>query len=756
MIEEFEKAKEILDDEEVVESEDKRPKILWLSDLVAPTGFSRVSHSVIKFLEKDFNITGLGINYHGDPHKYTFPIYPAAAGGRVYGEDKLLSLLKEVKFDILYILNDAWVVDRYLDVIKKGTIEKDRPKIVVYFPVDSEFHQPEWYKNFDIVTTAVTYTEYGRGVVNHPLCVPELILDIIPHGTDSGVFYKKYTNRRDAKIQLFRNNEAGDDFIFLNANRNQPRKRLDITMEAFKLFADGKENVKLYMHSGIVDAHIDLGRMSKRLEIDNKLILTSLNQGIQRVPEQTLNDIYNACDVGINTCYVKGTKVLTQDGYKPIENIGVGDIVFSHTGKISKVIKTFIHENRDNLIKITPWGAFQLTLTGNHELFADQRQYTHLLREYKNETRDNPNLKFIRADTLLVGSVLTFPVIKEESVSVGEGQAFIYGAYLAEGSASGSGIRFSLNSSKDEFLRNSIIKYMKDVFGLDAHIYEYSRNRQSVEFNSVKLKKEFAEMFGTGAKNKSFPGYLLHATKTDKISLLKGHFLGDGHLSHKSGTLTFTTMSENLAWGIFSLLTTLGKIAPSISQRTRGEWCVRVNGESARELSNLFSLELKSKHRQQRDKMWADENYIYYPIKSIENIYGSQTVYDLEVDGEHSYVTHISGHNSMGEGWGLTSIEHAITKSAQIVPNHSACAEIFMGCGELVNPKLSYTFDHSMTVGKLVDPVDVAISMEKLYTDTTYRETLEKKAFEKFSDPKYSWKEIANRWNNVFLEAINR
>ena len=61
-----------------------------------------------------------------------------------------------------------------------------------------------------------------------------------------------------------------------------------------------------------------------------------------------------------------------------------------------------------------------------------------------------------------------------------------------------------------------------------------------------------------------------------------------------------------------------------------------------------------------------------------------------------------------------------------------------------------------MTVGKLVDPVDVATSMEKVYTDTPYRESLEKKALEKFSDPKYSWKEIAKLWNNVFIEAINR
>ena len=399
-------------EEVILETEDKRPKILWLSDLVVPTGFSRVSHSIIKFLEKDFNITGLGINYRGDPHSYKFPIFPASIGGKVFGEDRLVSILNSSKFDILYILNDAWIVDKYLDTIKKEVQKEFMPKIVVYFPVDSEFHQPEWYKNFDIVTTAVTYTNWARSVINNQLCAPELVLDIIPHGVDNTVFYKKYTNRRDAKIQLFRNNDAGNDFIFLNAGRNQPRKRLDITLEAFKLFSDGKENVKLYMHTGVVDAHIDVARIAKRFGIDNKLILTSLTKGIQRVPENVLNDIYNASDVGLNT--------------------------------------------------------------------------------------------------------------------------------------------------------------------------------------------------------------------------------------------------------------------------------------------------------------------------------------------------------GMGEGWGLPNIEHAMVGSAQIVGNHSALGEIFKDCGELVEPKLNFTFDHSMTVGKLVDPIDVAVSMNKLYSDTPYRESLEKKALEKFSAPEYSWKEIAKLWANVFLEAINK
>jgi D-inositol-3-phosphate glycosyltransferase len=40
----------------------------------------------------------------------------------------------------------------------------------------------------------------------------------------------------------------------LNANRNQPRKRIDITLRGFALFAvDKPETVQLYLHMGSED-----------------------------------------------------------------------------------------------------------------------------------------------------------------------------------------------------------------------------------------------------------------------------------------------------------------------------------------------------------------------------------------------------------------------------------------------------------------------------------------------------------------------
>jgi len=288
----------------------EKTRILWISDLVTPTGFSRVAHSIINNLSEQFEVFGLGINYYGDPHPYKIQIFPAPTQGQVYGFNRLPGVIDLVKPKIIFLLNDAWVIDSYLKVIKDIFKEhpEQTPKIVVYFPADAEDHDPDWYQNFDVVETAVVYSEFGRQVASK--AAPQYKFKIIPHGIEKTQFYQLFESSKPAKEKLFANApKLLDSFIFLNANRNQPRKRIDITIQAFKIFVDkGKpDNVKLYLHMGVVDArHIDVLKMARRYAIEDRLVLSNLSSGVQRVDEEKLNLIYNACDVGLNTSLGEG------------------------------------------------------------------------------------------------------------------------------------------------------------------------------------------------------------------------------------------------------------------------------------------------------------------------------------------------------------------------------------------------------------------------------------------------------------------
>ena len=277
-------------------------KILWFGDGAVPTGFAKVNHSIIENLpEGEFDIHHVAINYYGDPHEHKWKLYPAAAKGDLYGFGRIPEFA-EKDFDGIFILNDPWMIDRYLTEIRKHW--KKIPPIIVYFPVDSEQLSEGWFGSYDLVSAAVTYTKFGESQV--PPSIKNL--HVIPHGVDTGTFFKTHDNIVEAKKLIFGDKDDFiNSFIILSAQRNQPRKRLDITMEAFSLFAKDKpENVKLYLHCGTKDAGWDLFDMAAKLRIDKRLIITSKNRNIAAIPVSRLNAVYNASDVGINTSLGEG------------------------------------------------------------------------------------------------------------------------------------------------------------------------------------------------------------------------------------------------------------------------------------------------------------------------------------------------------------------------------------------------------------------------------------------------------------------
>lgn len=90
--------------------------------------------------------------------------------------------------------------------------------------------------------------------------------------------------------------------------------------------------------------------------------------------------IYGGVDivkVGIGGgCFIAGTKVLTKDGYKNIENIKLGDQVITHTGKIQKVIGVRTRLDTDTIIDING-----IQCTPNHKFYVVSAQDKHLVND---------------------------------------------------------------------------------------------------------------------------------------------------------------------------------------------------------------------------------------------------------------------------------------------------------------------------------------------------------------------------------------
>jgi len=278
-------------------------KILWYGDILSNTGFARVTHSVLEHLSKDNEVVAFGINYMGDPHDLPFKVYPANAlnPGDRFGIGRLPDVVAKEKPDIFICLNDIWIVNQVWERIH---LLKDQIKFkfIPYFPIDSEWYTTSMFRFVKDWDFPITFTiEQAQRMMAHG--VQPKKIGVVPHGINTSKFFEIDRSQARRELGLPENN-----FIVLNANRNQPRKRIDLTIKAFAEFAKDKDDAMLYLHMSEKDLGWSVrelfeSEMTRRnIDSSNRLIMTANNIDYTNAPpDELLNKVYNACDVGINT-----------------------------------------------------------------------------------------------------------------------------------------------------------------------------------------------------------------------------------------------------------------------------------------------------------------------------------------------------------------------------------------------------------------------------------------------------------------------
>lgn len=283
-------------------------KILWYGDACSNTGFGRVTHSVLDALHKDHEVHVVGINYNGDPHDYPYPIFPAA---NVHVQDRfgiprLPDIINKIKPDFVIALNDVWIVNKVWERIHflKDTIGF---KFLAYIPIDSQSYQPDMFKHLPNWDLAVTFTVPCANRILENAKAPRL--GVLPHGVSLDKFFPldKDTCRDELGLPK-------DKFIVFNGNRNQPRKRIDLTLKAFAEFAVDKPDTMLYLNMGSKDLGWDIKglfnhEMTRRgLDPKHRLAMTTPNEinYMAAPPDEMLNKIYNSVDIGVNTADGEG------------------------------------------------------------------------------------------------------------------------------------------------------------------------------------------------------------------------------------------------------------------------------------------------------------------------------------------------------------------------------------------------------------------------------------------------------------------
>ena len=300
-------------------SSESRRRLLVISDAVVPSGFARVVRSILEPMLARYQVEQLGVNYFGDPHDWPWPVYPAMIGGDQFGAQRIPYLLGKVKPELIFIVSNLSRINSYCHAL--GEQGKDIP-VVAYCAVEAGPIDPRVLAYLQQLNRLVFYTNYIADAFHavEPQQAEESDWSappcgVLPHGVDTEVFFPlepdvadREAVKRRAKEKLFRGDEEHtNSFVVLNANRNEPRKRIDSTLQGFAEFARDKgPEVKLHLHMGTTDMGWDVVALAKHYGIYERLIVTSRAQDTPNVDLEQLNLIYNAADIGMNTSSSEG------------------------------------------------------------------------------------------------------------------------------------------------------------------------------------------------------------------------------------------------------------------------------------------------------------------------------------------------------------------------------------------------------------------------------------------------------------------
>ena len=297
-------------------------------------GYSRVVYYIAKFLgaKTDVRLTVYGFQNFGQTkggearaaelppsivmHDALAHENPRRNG---FGEKEIAEYVKKRPQDIVIIFNDMIVTSALVATLKAELSAAERAsfKLISYmdqvYPYQKKMYINMLNENFDAV---VAFTPYWRDVARS-LGV-KLPMYVFPHGFDPELYYP--IPRDLARIYY---NVPSNAFVILNLNRNQPRKRWDHTIMALAdVVARHQALLKtapakaarpiVLMIATQVDGFWNLPEifeheLSKRginWEVGKKYIISLAKP--QQMSDSEINVLYNASDIGLNTCEGEG------------------------------------------------------------------------------------------------------------------------------------------------------------------------------------------------------------------------------------------------------------------------------------------------------------------------------------------------------------------------------------------------------------------------------------------------------------------
>jgi DNA (cytosine-5)-methyltransferase 1 len=365
-------------------------------------------------------------------------------------------------------------------------------------------------------------------------------------------------------------------------------------------------------------------------------------------------------------CFVAGTKVLTHNGYKNIEDVVLIDTLMSHTGKFQKILNLQHKIYNGILYNIKAKYHPSFKCTDEHPFYVREKtqkwnnklrkyEYTFKIPEWKKAYELDNNHYFgmkINQNSIIPEFNFDKKINKHKVNTINIkldvlDMWFMMGYFIGDGwieetnksnGCSMNKIRFAINT-KDE---NDILPRINNILQITDKNCPTGNNCNKYGCSDFVWFNIFKQ-FGKYAHGKLIPEWVQDAPTEYIQEFVNGYHIADGCIT-KNDCYEFTTVSYNLAFGLQRLYLKLGHLF-GINKYIRPK--TTIIEERTVNQRDTYHIRGYIKERKKNHSSFIENGYVWYAPSKIEKVnVENEPVYNFEVENDNSYVIeNIISHN---------------------------------------------------------------------------------------------------------------
>lgn len=315
-------------------------------------------------------------------------------------------------------------------------------------------------------------------------------------------------------------------------------------------------------------------------------------------------------------CLFENTLIKTKNGFKEIKNVIKGDYVRTHNDNWKKVEDVW--ETGAKEIWYIESQLNNIETTCNHKWYV--------LRDDKHQ--------WIRTDELNLADKFIHQINdNEKNIDLlTDAELFIMGVYAGDGNKIKDGTNKALNGISLTVSNKQIDRILE--WWPTAKVYKKNNTNKAVriDIRNRALAEKTLKYIGEYSHLKEIHNDIIDLPKKRLNIFFDGYLSADGSKDKERNRYSFTTVSKKMALGLQEIALKLYKVPVNWTEpKNHRSWGKRIK----------YQLDFTTPN-----KINNIDKYFYANIKSIQNTKENKSVWDMNVQDDHSfYANNIITHN---------------------------------------------------------------------------------------------------------------